>query len=152
MELALQEQLVEAAKGWLGIRYIHRGDTKKGCDCSGFVVGVIKQLGYLQDFVMPVYPSDWNLHSPEHNYLKEYLNDYCIEVAGKEAVPGDFVVFKFGKHISHLGILVDEKIFIHCYLHAGVKYGTLNEGQWGKRVAGYWKVDESKLGQRKVGS
>jgi cell wall-associated NlpC family hydrolase len=132
-------KIVEQVKQWVGVRYLHQGITRSGCDCSGLLVGVLKELGYLRSFVMPVYPLDWNLHNPKHNYLQEYLDKYCFKTDKPQ--PEDLVVFRFGRHISHIGILVDGLTFIHCYMTAGVKYGTLNSGQWKERVVGYWRLD-----------
>lgn len=134
----------EIAKQWIGVKYIHRGFTRKGCDCSGFIVGIIKEMGFLKRFTMPIYSIDWNLHKPSTNYLVEYLKRFCVKTEGIPQI-GDLVVFKFGKHISHIGILVADKTFIHCYQGVGVKYGTLNPGQWEKRVDSFWRIDIEKL-------
>lgn len=139
------EWFAELAKQWVGVPYLHRGCTRKGCDCSGLIVGILKEMGFLEKFKMPVYPMDWNLHSTNPNYLQEYLGQYCYQVEQPEV--GDLVVFKFRNCLSHIGIIIDDKIFIHCYQGAGTKYGTLNPGQWSKRVAGYWRIEEDRLNE-----
>lgn len=147
MENEFRQNIVKEAINWVDVKYVHRGDSKRGADCSGLIVGILKQLGFLQSFVIPIYPPDWNLHKPNVNYLKIYLNDYCYQIDENMVEPGDLAVFKFGKHVecSHLGILINRILFVHSLFPVGVKYGTLHTGQWKKRLVGYFRIDEEKI-------
>lgn len=162
--MSLQTDIAVEAQKWanLKVRYIHRGITLKGCDCSGLLVGILKNLGYLVNFVMPAYPFDWNMHDCKHNYLTEFIPLYCdlvwtrpeenkknkkkIKINWRNFKPGDVLLFKYGKVISHAGILIDESgLFAHCYFPVGTKYSTLIGAKWNSRLVEVWRVNEGKV-------
>lgn len=148
MSVEFRQSIAIEALNWLNVKYNHRGCSKRGVDCSGLPIGILKSLGFLKKFTMPEYPSDWNVHNPKINYLEMYLKDYCYVINANEACPGDLVVFRFGKKVScsHIGILIEGNIvFIHCYQNTPVKYGTLHEGQWKKRFVGYYRINEERV-------
>jgi len=145
----LQQQIVDRAREWAdkAVPYLHRGHSEAGVDCSGLLVGIIQSLGYLKDFEMPLYPFDWNLHDCKHNFLLEYLPVYCVKVSILDMDPGDILLFRFGKQVSHAGILLNDKdgLFVHCYYPRGTGYATLQSMKWGSRLVEVWRIDEAKL-------
>jgi len=147
--MIFREMIVVKAREWadLRVKYQHRGVTRGGCDCSGLPVGILKELGFLQDFVMPCYPPDWNLHNAKFNYLLDYVNKLADEIPINERQPGDLLLFRFGKQISHAGIYIGDDTFVHCYATNGVWYGVLKNSPWGKRLVSAWRLDENKLNE-----
>jgi len=145
----IQEQIAEKAKEWANdkVRYKHRGHTRNGCDCSGLLVGVMRELGYLKNFKMPNYPVDWNLHGfkYKHNYLTEKICKYAYKIPMNEKQPGDVLLFKYLKVICHSGIYVGNELFVHSYVLRPVCYGTLRNSRYGKWLEEVWRVDERKL-------
>ena len=130
------ERIAEEARRWTKarVKYRHRGITMEGCDCSGFLVGVMRKLGYLLKYKLRYYPQDWNLHSGAGDFLLQEISKYAIEVPNSTAKPGDVLVFNFGKCDSHAGIMIGPKTFVHCYLTAKrVKVGVLTGSLWVKR-------------------
>jgi cell wall-associated NlpC family hydrolase len=62
------------AKNWLGVPYQHRGMTKRGCDCTGLLIGILQLLGYLPNYKLREYPKDWNLHAGAGDYIREEIS------------------------------------------------------------------------------
>ncbi len=147
MSQKLKTRLCNTAKTWIGVPYEHRGTTRNGCDCSGLLIGVMRELGYLKDFVYPSYPRDWCLHSfvRKHNYITKYIRKYANQVAISGKQLGDILLFRYAKVICHTGIYVGKDLFIHSYLFRPVSYGTLKNSPYSNRLMEVWRIDEGKL-------
>ena len=140
----LNDDIIKEAKNWLGVKYEHRGITKQGCDCTGLLIGILKTFGYLAGYKIKRYPNDWNLHAKAGNYIMEEIEG----IATKVDIPsiGDLVLFNFGRCISHLGILIENNMFIHTHSNSGICLMSKRvNSSWGKRIVGYYRIDENKL-------
>jgi len=38
-------QLIDQAREWRGVKFLHQGSTRLGCDCLGFIAGTLAELG-----------------------------------------------------------------------------------------------------------
>ena len=124
-----REEIVRAARDWLGTPYHHHARVKKaGADCAMFPLAVYQECGLLPaDYRPPEYSEQWHLHRSEELYLRE-LDKFCTEVSGKPE-PGDFVVFRFGRTFSHGAIVLNWPQIIHSYIPHGVLLGdALRDG------------------------
>lgn len=146
MSQELRIQLSNVAKIWksLGVRYQHRGITRKGCDCTGLVIGILQELGYMKNYKLRIYPPDWNLHA----FADDHIVKEVEKVADKIVKPdiGDLVLFYFGKCVAHIGIIIENGLFIHC--HRSSKkcvVSSLHNSQWTKRISGYYRLNEGRL-------
>jgi len=105
-----------------GIRYRFGGtNPDRGLDCSAFV-------GYLfREAVGEELPRT----------AKE-ISDMGKQVGLNDIEPGDLVFFGKGKrHVSHVGIYVGGKKFIHASRKHGAVYESgLNEPYWQSRFSG----------------
>ncbi len=140
----INKQIVEEAMNWIGVKYQHRAVTKQGCDCTGLIIGIMQTLGYMKNYKMRVYPSDWNLHAMADNYITEELDKYADKVSDMRS--GDILLFSFGKCVAHIGILLKNKLFIHNYRNAG-KCGlsSIMNGSWKERLVGTYRFDINKI-------
>ena len=128
------------------VPYEHRGTTLFGCDCTGMVIGGMKNLGYFKDYVLREYPKDWNLHSGAGDNIVEELTKFAIKVPKRSAVVGDVIVFTFAKCYAHVGVMINGKTFAHCHVNAGkCQYGSLEPGKWNSRWVATYRFDEAKL-------
>ena len=145
MSRELRTQLCSKAKIWknLKVPYQHRGASRRGCDCTGLVIGILRELGYLKEYVIRKYPQDWNLHAMADNYILEELSKFAVAVESPEI--GDLVLFYFGKCVAHVGIVIENGLFIHCYRKSRCKTSKLHKSQWTNRVFGYYRLNEDKL-------
>ena len=115
-----RNNIVRAAKDWLGTPYHHHARVKHaGADCAMFPLAVYQECGVLpREYTPPQYSVQWHLHRSEELYLKE-LEKFVVEIDGVPQ-PADFVVFRFGRTFSHGAIVVEWPIVIHSYIPHGV--------------------------------
>jgi cell wall-associated NlpC family hydrolase len=121
------EKAVAEAKTWLNTPYHHMGKIKGvGVDCGQFLIAVFENIGYLQkgEIQPGYYPPDWHLHRDEERYLG-WVKSRCREVP--EAQPGDIAIFRFGRCVSHGGIVLLWPQIIHAYLDYGVLISSVDE-------------------------
>jgi len=89
------------------------------------------------------YPPDWHFHREEEKYLKGVM-DYADELKPDELPQaGDIVLYKFGRCISHAGIVMAWPQIIHAYRGQGVVLAEGDRGELGKRLAGFWRIRAS---------
>jgi probable lipoprotein NlpC len=104
--------------GWRGIPYRSGGLSRQGIDCSGFV-----QLTY-RDLFGKELPRT----------VREQV-ETGREVPIRAVQPGDLIFFKTGGRQRHVGIYVEEDLFLHASLSSGVTLSSLREPYWQGR---YW--------------
>ena len=63
------------------------------------------------------YSNEWHLHHSEEWFLS-YVQKYCDEVETMQ--PGDFLLYQFGRCISHGAVYVGKGRVIHAYIDRGV--------------------------------
>jgi len=146
MSQELKIQLCNVVKLWktLKVQYEHRGTSRNGCDCTGLIIGALKELGYLKNYKLRKYPSDWNLHSKADNYIVQEISKFADEITKPNA--GDVVLFYFGKCVAHVGVIIEDGLFIHCHRASKkVKVSSLWNSQWTKRIVSFYRLNEDKL-------
>jgi cell wall-associated NlpC family hydrolase len=130
--------VVAIAKTWLGTPYHHMGRIKAvGVDCAMFPLEVYREAGLIGDVDVPYYPQDWMLHRSEEVYL-HIVERHAQEIAepaavaagaamkappataGGSVLPGDFVLYRFGRCWSHGAIVLEWPLIIHAVVQHGV--------------------------------
>jgi cell wall-associated NlpC family hydrolase len=133
----LNQKIAELAIEYADQRvpYEHRGMSRNGCDCTGLLVGILQELGFLKDFVLRDYPADWNMHSGADNYVIEELSKYGDEIPKSQATIGDVPVMTFGKCPAHAGIIISgDLVFVHSLITNGfVRKSLLKNSKWSAR-------------------
>lgn len=146
MSQELRTRLCSIVKVWesLKVQYEHRGTTRNGCDCTGLIIGVLKEIGYLKDYKLRIYPPDWNLHAFADNHIVEEVNKVADEVAKPDI--GDLVLFHIGKCVAHIGVVIENGLFVHCHKKAKrCTVSSLWNSGWEKRIFGFYRLNEGKL-------
>ena len=106
---------------YLGIRYVHGGESPKGFDCSGLIYYVLRTLGYSAPRSVS---AQARMGTPVGNDLLQ---------------PGDLVFFATlgGKTPTHVGIYAGDGQFLHApNSRSKVSYGDLTSGYWLKCYIG----------------
>lgn len=106
---------------YLGIRYVHGGESPKGFDCSGLIYYVLRTLGYSAPRSVA---AQARMGTPVGNDLLQ---------------PGDLVFFATlgGKTPTHVGIYAGDGQFLHApNSRSKVSYGDLTSGYWLKYYIG----------------
>jgi cell wall-associated NlpC family hydrolase len=98
---------VKVAQRYAGTPYVWGGESGRGFDCSGFIIRVMRDLGYK---ALP------------HSAAEQFR--YGLPIADALLKPGDLVFFAntYKPGISHVGIYLGKRRFIHA---AGTGLGTI---------------------------
>jgi cell wall-associated NlpC family hydrolase len=148
--IELQKQFKDEAIVWVknSVRYVHRGTSKLGCDCTGLIIGIARSIGYLGNYKLRMYPIDWNLHSGAGNYIIEELERVANEIPVSETQEGDIIIFKFAKCYAHVGILInkDNGKFAHSHMKARrCEFGFAKDSGWSRRWKKSYRLDPNKM-------
>lgn len=137
---ATREQVVAEAFEWLNTPYLHQGFVKGvegGVDCCMILIGVYRTLGLLPPELDPrPYPMQWHLHRDAERYLDWF---YANAKQVDEPQAGDVALYKFGRTVSHSGIIVDSENIIHAYREAGMVIKT-EMRSLEDRIHSYWSL------------
>ena len=134
-----RQRICEIARSWLGTPYHHMGRIKGvGVDCAMFPLEVYREAGLIGDIGVPYYPQDWMLHRSEEIYLRIVQQHACevrrdrlqgtggagftvpCNLSPVPCLPGDFVLYHFGRCWSHGAIVLEWPLIIHAVLQHGV--------------------------------
>ena len=132
-----RQDVVRAARGWIGTPYRHQAAARgAGADCLGLVRGVWRAVCGAEPAPVPAYTMDWSEPQGEER-LWQAARLYLIETAGPPA-PGDVLLFRMraGAVAKHMGILVRAgagACFVHAYAGRGVVESPLS-APWARRV------------------
>lgn len=123
-----REKVIEEARTWLNTPYHSSAKLKGiGTDCGQFLIAVYEAAGVIiKDDCNPgSYSHEWHLHRSEEKYLN-WVEKYCEKINGNP-LPGDIAVFKFGRCVSHAGIVLEWPHIIHAYVSRGVVISDVSE-------------------------
>ncbi len=113
---------VRVAQRYLGTPYVWGGESARGFDCSGFIMRVMRDLGY---------------RALPHSAAEQFR--YGTPIARGSLKPGDVVFFAntYKPGVSHVGIYLGRGRFIHAAnSHVGTIISSLNEPKWVEHYAG----------------
>ena len=108
------EKIAEAALSWLGTPHVNGAKSRgHGIDCGMLLLAATEDAGYIAKDAVKVapYSNEWHLHHSDEWFL-HYVQTYCREVKTMEA--GDFLLYQFGRCISHGGVYVGNGMVCHA--------------------------------------
>ncbi len=116
----ITQALREYFTRWQGTRYRFGGLSHNGVDCSGLTLITYKEL--------------FGKNLPRT--VKEQIKKGKM-ISKDSLQPGDLVFFKTGIFQKHVGIYLEDDLFIHASGSKGVTISSLNNEYWQKR---YWQA------------
>ncbi len=121
------KNLYKEVNAWLGTPYKYGGNTRKGTDCSGFVVSVYQAV-----YGKKLYRSSYQIY-----------DNNCKPIKKKNLEEGDLVFFssKKGKRIDHVGIYLKNNKFAHATTRRGVIISDMDETYWYNTFVAAGRVD-----------
>lgn len=133
-----RQQVVEEALSWLGTPYRHMGKIKGGgVDCGQYLLQVYNRAGIIPVVDTGYYPQDWHLHQHGEKYLKELMR-HAVKV-DRDPLPGDIIMFKWGRCAAHGAIVLEWPRVIHSYVEQGVIISdVLSDPELTKRMVGVY--------------
>jgi cell wall-associated NlpC family hydrolase len=117
-----RKEVLTFAESWLGTPYCYGGLDKNCTDCSGFVKQIYDMAG---------------INLPRTAALQY---DFGKELDDNDTNPGDLVFFRRNNKISHVGIYIGNKQFIHASTNKGVVLQSLEDDFYRQNFAGFKKV------------
>lgn len=140
----MRAAVVMEARSWLGTPYAHMGKVKGvAADCGQLLIQVYSRVGAAPEIETGDYPRDWHFHRSEQRYLG-FVLDHAdpVDLATDSPRPGDIALFRFGRCISHGGIVTEWPRMIHAYAVDGcvVETNVQAAGALSKRLVGFWRV------------
>lgn len=105
---------------WLGVPYKYGGLDKKGVDCSGLTCAIYKSV---YGKIIP--------RTSKQQY------ELCKKITVNELMAGDLVFFKIETtDVSHVGVYLQNKQFIHASVAKGVVVSDLNDPYYSRYFTG----------------
>ena len=135
--MAIDNQIVAAAKNWIGTPYMHAASMQGvGCDCLGLVRGVWRDIYGLEPEIPPPYAPDW-IDVSKRESLKDAAQRHMAEIDPKKAGLGNLVLFRieYSSVAKHAAILSGQDKMIHAYSRHAVVESTM--GPWWHRRLAY---------------
>ncbi len=111
--------MLENVTGLVGTQYRYGGDSEKAFDCSGFV--------------QHIYRNTFNAKIPR---TARRQSEFGEKISRGGLQRGDLVFFRLnGGSIDHVGIYIDNGLFVHASSSRGVTLGNLDKPYYNKRFA-----------------
>jgi len=121
------EAIAKAAMSWLGTPHINNAKVKgAGIDCGMLLIAATEDAGYIQRDSVKVrpYSNEWHLHRSDE-WFKRYVEEYCDKVTDLQV--GDFLLYQYGRCISHGAVYVGNGNVVHALINQGVVMTGMNE-------------------------
>jgi len=140
LEAQERAAVVAEALTWQNTPYHHAARVKGGgVDCAMYLAEVYEAVGLMPHIDPGEYPCDWHMHRDEERYL-EQVERFAHKI-DSEPEPGDIVLYKFGRSISHGAIVVSWPQVIHSYIDLGVVLDdALGNAALSSRYQGCWSL------------
>ncbi|MFW5986305.1 MAG: C40 family peptidase [Halanaerobiales bacterium] len=121
----------------LGIPYLHNGRSYQGVDCLGLIFIFFKELGInLPESDGHFIEEDWYKKDPYRyiNGLKK-IGDEVGHFRNLQVL--DILYFRLYKNIiTHSGVMLDEKRFLHVLIDKEVRIDSMERRYWRAKYAG----------------
>ena len=119
-----RQQVITEAKTFLGTPFVMNANLKGiGIDCGRLLIKVYENCGFKVPLLVPMFTSDWHLHTREERYL-ELVAPFTEQVF--EPFPGDIVLFRVARPYAHGGIIVEWPIIIDAKMSHNVEYTNVD--------------------------
>ncbi len=113
--------LKEYTDSWKGTKYVYGGSSRKGTDCSGYIMNVFR---------------DFYGVSLDHKAAAIYKDTRFTQVSRSSLKEGDLVFFGDFWGISHIGVYLSDGNFSHASTSKGVMISNLEEKYFDSRYKG----------------
>lgn len=126
------EKIAKAAMDYLGTPHVNGQKVKgKGIDCGMLLIASLEDAGLVakNEIKIKPYSSEWALHHSDEWFLR-YVETYCKKVPLSDLKAGDFLLYQYGRCISHGGVYVGNNTICHACIDLGVILSSLDDVQF----------------------
>lgn len=118
--MATRDDVVRAALGWLGTPFHDRARVKgAGVDCVNLLIAAFTEAGLITESD-PAYKPQWFQHRDEPRFLQGLEAHGARRIDPDSALPGDVLMYNYGRHAAHGAIVVDEITIVHAFKPVGM--------------------------------
>jgi NlpC/P60 family putative phage cell wall peptidase len=120
--MPIEQEIVAAARGWLGTPYCHQASLRGvGTDCLGLVRGVWREVMGDEPETPPGYAPGW-AEASGTEAMAEAARRHLREIPPPDFRAGDVLLFRWRPHLpaKHAGIAVSAHRMIHAQDGASV--------------------------------
>lgn len=118
MDTYLEDQIVDYARSYKGVKWKHMGRSRQGVDCAGLVIMVAKRIGYKD----PNFNTTNYARLPEGYNFINYFKDHLTQIPNNACTKGDVLVVKAqSRYPCHCGILNIDDNGYKTFIHASAK-------------------------------
>jgi len=138
------DTLVAVSNSWLGTPFIPNAAFKgRGVSCQKLAGAVYNEAGFPAGEI-PEGPMNWGrAHKENASLIVKWIEQRPQFVLIDDALlPGDLVGFKIGGCIQHVGIMIDNRKFIHCWQRNGVNIHDINDATFLTMLNRAWRPSE----------
>jgi cell wall-associated NlpC family hydrolase len=130
------------ARTWVGTPYHNHARIKgAGVDCAMLLLEVYAGAGVIPTFDPGYYPAQFGQHRDEELF-RGFVEQHAT--ATSYPLPGDCVLFQFGRCYSHGGILIDDTTIIHAAMRErAVCFASLADTDLASRKPLFFTIEES---------
>jgi cell wall-associated NlpC family hydrolase len=133
-----RDQIVVAARGWLGTPFHHQGRVKgAGVDCAGVIVEVARELG-VGDVDVRGYG-----HRPDSRELEQLCREHMTPVALQDAAAGDVLLIMIDgapQHLAFQTAIGGERGMLHSYAPARRVVEHRIDQHWADRIVAAFEL------------
>jgi cell wall-associated NlpC family hydrolase len=126
-----RQRIVDEAREWVGTPWHHEARVRgAGVDCGMLLLEVYERVGLLPRIDPDHYSMDFMCHRTEE-WFTETILKYAEEIFEPPYLPGDVVMFRWGRIFSHGAIVISWPQIIHasspdrCVTYADVSISPL---------------------------
>ena len=155
------QNLNSVALSWIGTPFHPNGMEKgRGVSCQKLFGAIMIECGVLPvGFDIDSGPVAWNSQEPlietgmDVKLAQYFESIFGVSVAGVAPVasdkgctgtpsflPGDAIGFRIGGAVRHVGVCINDEVFIHVMRHCNVDTGLLLDATWCQRIARVWRA------------
>ena len=126
---------------YIHIPFLEHGRSKQGCDCWGLAREIYKdELGIDLPTLL-----DYKNTKDSHNIAELYKIEHqrWVEIEQGEEQPFDVLVFNIIGLPTHIAVVINKGLMIHCEHGIGTHVTEYNRDlQWKKRLAGVYRYEK----------
>lgn len=124
-----KDEFVKAARGWIGVKWLHQGRNRAGIDCVGLLLMASKDVG------LDVPDLAGYRRSPDRKKFIDHINANSQPETTTQA--GNFGIFRDGTQPCHVGIFAERDgvlTLIHAYAGTGMVMEEPYCHDWPKKL------------------
>ena len=125
----------------MSVPFKEKGRDYDGVDCFGIVYLGFRDVFNIQ---LPKYTDDYKDAGASSETRRELSELISLNRRKWEAVknyhPMDVALFTLGGTPIHVGLMVDQKNFIHCEKKIGTVIESINSIMWNRRLDGVFRL------------